>query len=191
MDVANVSHIQAGIRFAKDFGLPLVVKNTGHDYKGRSSGPGSLALWTHNLQPDIVLSQNFTPSGCDTGAGKAVTYGAGQQWEGLYEFGEANDIFLVGGADLTVGAAGGWLLGGGHGFLTPMFGLGTDNVLQIKAVLPNGTYITANRCQNKDMFFALRGGGGSAFGVVVEVTSRAWDTRRVQVGRLLSPTTRP
>lgn len=161
--------------------MPLLVKNTGHDYKGRSAGAGALALWTHHVQPQIKLSANFTPAGCHVGAGKAVTYGAGQQWEGLYEFAEANDIFLVGGSDLTVGAAGGWILGGGHGFLSPKFGLGVDNTLQMKIVLPNGTYVTASRCQNRDMFFALRGGGGNAFGVVYEVTSRAWDTREVQV----------
>lgn len=40
-------------------------------------------------------------------------------------------------------------------------GLGVDNVMQIKAVLPNGTLVTANQCQNQDMWFALRGGGGS------------------------------
>lgn len=184
IDVQEVSDIQAGLTFASTNGVPLVVKNTGHDYKGRSSAPGSLSLWTHHLQPDIVLTEDFTPDGCSESYGKAVTYGAGQQWEGLYEFGEANGVFLVGGADLTVGAAGGWVLGGGHSFLSPMFGIGTDNVFEMKAVLPNGTLITANRCQNPDMFFALRGGGGNAFGVVTEVTSRARDTREVQVSFL-------
>ncbi|KAL7898784.1 hypothetical protein HDV63DRAFT_397286 [Trichoderma sp. SZMC 28014] len=185
INVSDVSHVQAGISFAKKHRVPLIVKNTGHDYKGRSSGPGTLALWTHHVQPGIKLSANFTPAGCHVGAGKAVTYGAGQQWEGLYEFAEANDIFLVGGSDLTVGAAGGWILGGGHGFLSPEFGLGVDNTLEMKVVLPNGTYTTASRCHNQDLFFALRGGGGSAFGVVWEVTSRAWDTREVQVVNIL------
>jgi len=40
-------------------------------------------------------------------------------------------------------------------------GLGVDNVMQIKAVLPNGTLVTANKCQNPDIWYALRGGGGS------------------------------
>ncbi|KAM0482017.1 hypothetical protein ACHAPX_003351 [Trichoderma viride] len=185
INVSDVSHVQAGLSFARKHRVPLIVKNTGHDYKGRSSGPGSLALWTHNVQPEIKLSANFTPAGCHVGAGKAVTYGAGQQWEGLYKFAEANDIFLVGGSDLTVGAAGGWILGGGHGFLSPKFGLGVDNTLEMKVVLPNGTYVSASRCHNQDLFFALRGGGGSAFGVVWEVTSRAWDTREVQVVNVL------
>lgn len=79
---------------------------------------------------------------------------------------------LIGGAAPTVGASGGWILGGGHSFASNTFGLGVDNVEQMRVVLPNGTYVTANRCQNQDMFFALRGGGGGTFGVLMETTSR-------------------
>ena len=42
----------------------------------------------------------------------------------------------------------------------------------MKVVTPDGVYRTANECQNQDLFFALRGGGGSAFGVVIESTHR-------------------
>lgn len=49
-------------------------------------------------------------------------------------------------------------------------GLGVDRVLEFKIVTPDGKYRTANRCQNQDLFFALRGGGGGTFGVVLEST---------------------
>ena len=45
--------------------------------------------------------------------------------------------------------------------------------LEIKVVVPAGQYLTANDCQNSDLFFALRGGGGGTFGVVMEATMRA------------------
>jgi len=41
--------------------------------------------------------------------------------------------------------------------------------------------VTANRCQNSDLFFALRGGGGNSFGVNMEVTYRAHPQVTVQV----------
>lgn len=63
------------------------------------------------------------------------------------------------------------MAGGGHGIFSPRFGLGVDNVIQMKVVLPNGTFVTTNRCQNQDIFFALRGGGGGTFGVVTETTA--------------------
>ena len=49
-------------------------------------------------------------------------------------------------------------------------GLGVDNVYQIRVVLANGTYVTATRCQNTELFFALRGGGGGTFGIVMEIS---------------------
>jgi len=113
----------------------------------------------------------------------------------LYDFAEANGITIVGGTDRTVGAAGGWVQvrallspygvpeltekscsrivqGGGHSLLSNTLGLGADRALQFKVVTPDGQYLTANACQNQDLFFALRGGGGGTFGVVMEMTTR-------------------
>lgn len=72
-------------------------------------------------------------------------------------------------------------MGGGHSFASNTYGLGVDNVEQMRAVLPNGTYVTANRCQNQDVFFALRGGGGGTFGVLMETTSRVYPIVPFQV----------
>lgn len=47
--------------------------------------------------------------------------------------------------------------------------------------MPDGTFITANACQNPDMWFALRGGGGSTFGVNIEVTMKAYPQISLQV----------
>lgn len=60
-------------------------------------------------------------------------------------------------------------------------GLGVDNVYQIHAILPNGTYITASRCQNTELFFALRGGGGGTFGVVMDVSMLAHQEKPMEV----------
>jgi hypothetical protein len=67
--VRNVSDVQAALSFAQTSGVPLVVKNSGHDYKGRSSGPNTLALWMYPYQPPITLTKNFVPDGCSSSAG--------------------------------------------------------------------------------------------------------------------------
>lgn len=85
-----------------------------------------------------------------------------------------------------MGASGGYITGGGHSLLSPVHGLGVDNVMQMKVVLPNGTYATANRCQNQEIFFALRGGGGASFGVVTETTARVFPEVPLQVSKLVS-----
>ena len=64
-------------------------------------------------------------------------------------------------------------MGGGHGFFTNRFGLGVDNVLEFEVVLPTGTLAVANSYLNRDLFWALRGGGGGTFGIVTKVTMKA------------------
>ncbi|KAK5118669.1 hypothetical protein LTR85_008134 [Meristemomyces frigidus] len=44
INVQQVSDVQAGLAFAQKYGVPLAIKNSGHDYKGRSSAPHALAL---------------------------------------------------------------------------------------------------------------------------------------------------
>lgn len=168
IDVRLPGDVSAAFKFSEKTNTTLVIKNTGHDYKGRSSAPNSLALWTHNLK-NMSYNPQFTPEGCST-ASAAVTVGAGVQWREAYNFADANNITLVGGSDITVGVAGGWLQGGGHSALSNTMGLGVDRVLEFKVVTPDGQFRTANACQNEDLFFALRGGGGGTFGVVLEST---------------------
>ncbi|QRV95987.1 FAD-binding domain protein [Ceratobasidium sp. AG-Ba] len=169
ISVKEPSDVTQAFAFSNRTGVPLSIKNTGHDFAGKSSGPGTLALWTRNMQ-DIKYDASFVPDGCSVPGVPAVTNGAGVDLEAMYEFAEANKITFVGGSAKTVGVAG-WLLGGGHSVLSNHYGLGVDRVLQFKVVTPDGQYRTANACQNQDLFWALRGGGGGTFGVVMEITS--------------------
>ncbi|SCZ90958.1 BZ3500_MvSof-1268-A1-R1_Chr1-3g02421 [Microbotryum saponariae] len=182
VDVQKPTDVTAVIAFAKKYGVPLVVKNSGHDYKGRSSGPNSLALWTHNIQY-ITRNKKFIPAGCPTNipTKDGVTFGAGVPFYKLYQFAEDNNITILGGSARTVGPSGGWIQGGGHGALSNQLGLGVDRALQFKIVMPNGTYVTANKCQNTELFWAIRGGGGSTFGVIMESTTTAAPQVTVQV----------
>ena len=52
----------------------------------------------------------------------------------------------------------------------PHFLLGVDNVLEFTIVLANGILVTTNAYQNPDLFWALRGGGGGTYGVVLSAT---------------------
>lgn len=69
--------------------------------------------------------------------------------------------------------------GAGHGPASHAFGLATDQVLEYKVVLASGELVTANACQYKDLFTALRGGGGGTYGVVVSASIKAHPTRAV------------
>jgi FAD/FMN-containing dehydrogenase len=73
-----------------------------------------------------------------------------------------------------VSVAGGWAQGGGHGALSSYYGLGADQVLEYKVVTADGSLVVANKISNPDLFWALRGGGPSTFGVVVEATIKVY-----------------
>lgn len=170
IDVRQPQDVAAGLQFAQANGVPIVVKNSGHDYKGRSTGAGALSLWTHHLRPPMVYSESFMPDACSSAVADVITMGSGMGFREVYDFANAHGRDIVGGAHPTVGLAGGWLTGAGHSILSPSSGLGVDNAIQLRVVLANGSYVTANRCQNHDLFFALRGGGGGTFGVIMELT---------------------
>lgn len=69
--------------------------------------------------------------------------------------------------------------GGGHSPATHDFGLGADQVLEAQVVLASGKVVTANPCENPDIFFAIRGGGPSSYGIVVSTVIKAHPTNKV------------
>ena len=66
----------------------------------------------------------------------------------------------------------------------PKYGLAADQVLELEVVLANGTVVTANACQHPALFWALRGGGGSTYGIVTSMTSRIYPVLPINFARL-------
>lgn len=112
------------MNFARNLNLRLVVKNTGHDFQGRSSGAGAVSVWTHHLK-DLQFFETYTTSNY---SGPAIKGGAGVQGTDLYEFANAHAMVAVGGECKTVGWGGGYIAGGGHSPLSPLYGMAADQV---------------------------------------------------------------
>ncbi|GJE86543.1 FAD-binding domain-containing protein [Phanerochaete sordida] len=185
VEVQSVEHIQAAYNFSRKTGIRLSVKNKGHDYKGRSSGRNTLSLWVSHLNADLMsFNESFTPEHCDASY-KAITIGTGVGMQQLYAFADKHSVTAIGGYHKTV--ATGYFLGGGHSILSPVYGLGVDRVVQIKVVTPDGHLRTASECQDSDLFWALRGGGGSAFGVVTELTVKVEPQLTIQAALIEFP----
>ncbi|RYP38693.1 hypothetical protein DL768_010764 [Monosporascus sp. mg162] len=171
VEVTGASDVQAVFNYARQSGATLSIKNSGHDYVMRSSRRRSLAIWTRGLR-EMTYAPAFVPAGCTDGPdpARAVTLGAGVSLDEAFAFAHQNGVLFSGGSVGTIGASGGWLLNGGHGVLSGSLGLGVDRVLQFTIVTPDGQLRVANRCTNPDLFWALRGGGGGSFGVVLDST---------------------
>ncbi|MEY2965149.1 MAG: FAD-binding protein [Candidatus Nanopelagicales bacterium] len=164
--------IQAAVNFARKHRVRVVVKGTGHDYYGRSCGPRqSLLIWTHNMR-QITVHESFVPQGAPAGTPgvTALTTTAGNRWLEAYKIASANGLYVQGGGCTSVGACGGFALGGGFGSFSKRFGSGAAGVLELTVVLANGKIVTANAYQNADLYWALKGGGGGTFGVVTHMT---------------------
>ncbi|KAL4075613.1 hypothetical protein J3A83DRAFT_4221558 [Scleroderma citrinum] len=183
LEVQDASDVIAAFSFSKLTGTPLSIRNTGHDTSGRSTMKGSLALWMRNLN-SLSYHEAFVPTGCAQGTpSQAITAGTGATLIDVYRFADKHKVTAIGGFSSSVAWHGGWLLGGGFGMLTPVYGMGVDRVLEFKVVTPDGQLRIANQCQNSDLFWALRGGGGGTFGVVLEATSKVEPQMTLQVAK--------
>jgi nitrilase len=172
IEVQSESDVRAALAFSRETGIRLSIKNSGHDYLGRSSLKGSLALWMKKVS-GLTRTKDFVPEGCyDVPPTDTITTAAGVSSDEVYEFADAEGVTFIGGYASTIGVAGGWVQGGGHSVLSPVYGLGIDRVLQYKVIIADGVLRVANACQNPDLFWALRGGGGGTFGIVMEATHR-------------------
>ncbi|KAM0797358.1 FAD/FMN-containing isoamyl alcohol oxidase MreA [Usnea florida] len=168
INVTERADIAQGIAFATNHNIRLVIRNTGHDYFGKSTGAFSLALWTHHLK-NISFSTHTSPSY----TGQTITLGAGVQGFEAYAAAHAHGLAVTAGECQTVGVAGGYTQGGGHSALASRYGLAADQALEWEVVTGTGEVVTASETVNSDLFWALAGGGGGTYGVVWSLTARA------------------
>lgn len=149
----------------------------------RSTGYGSLSIWTHNFR-GIKPIDKFTPTSCPiNGTLSAVEVAAGHTgYEVQLELSKLNRI-IVTGANPDVGLMG-WITNGGHGTLSSTYGMGADNLLEATIVTTDGRVLLANPCVNSDLFFAIRGGGGGTYGVVLSAVIKTFPSPRTTLHQL-------
>lgn len=172
----SASDVAAAVNFARQNNLRLVVKGGGHSYQGTSNAPDSLLIWTRHMN-DITMHPSFVPQGCEgkIAAQPAVTLGAGTIWMNAYQaVTTQGGKYVQGGGCTTVGVAG-LVQSGGFGSYSMRYGTAAANLLEAEVVTADGQIRIANACNNPDLFFALKGGGGGTFGVISKITVRTHD----------------
>jgi FAD/FMN-containing dehydrogenase len=172
----NAADVARGVIFARAHNLRLVVKGGSHSYLGTSNAPDSLLIWTRAMRK-VTLHDAFVGAGCEGAAAPvpAVSAEAGAVWMDLYtavttEAGR----YVQGGGCTTVGVAG-LVQSGGFGSFSKGFGTVAAGLLEAEIVMANGRVSIVNECNDPDLFWALKGGGGGTFGVVTRVTLRTHD----------------
>ncbi|HLI17315.1 MAG TPA: FAD-binding oxidoreductase [Rhodanobacteraceae bacterium] len=169
----SASDVVAAVNFAREHKLRLVVKGGGHSYQGTSDAPDSLLVWTRYLD-DITIHDAFVPKGCAAKVKPqpAVSVGAGQIWGHTYDAVTTKaGRYVQGGGCMTVGVAG-LVSSGGFGSWSKRYGTAAANLLEAEVVTADGNIRTVNACNDPDLFWALKGGGGGSFGVITRLTMR-------------------
>jgi hypothetical protein len=141
------------------------VKSGGHNYAGFSQAEPS------GFQIDMRAYLCYIRNATVEFGQPAIRVGAGCTFETVYTWLQSQsspDYVLSGGFCPSVGVSG-FVLSGGIGPLTRLFGMGVDQILEARMATVNGSSIVvANATINTDVYWALRGGGGGSFGVVTE-----------------------
>src|SRR5438128_1241688 len=126
---------------------------------------------------DITLHDAFIPEGCGKSHApqRAVSCGSGAMWIQAYNaVTTRGGAYVQGGGCTTVGVAG-LIQSGGFGSFSKHYGMAATGLLEAEIVTADGKVRIANACTNPDLFWALKGGGGSTFGVVSKLTLRVRD----------------
>jgi FAD/FMN-containing dehydrogenase len=145
--------VQACVNFARANGISVRARSGGHNYRGWSTGEG-LVVDTSRLRHATVGSST-------------VRIGPGLQSIDALHALAPHGKQVIAGTCPTV-CPGGFLSGGGIGYQTRKFGMGSDRVRSVQLVTADGRLIRASSSQYSDLFWALRGGGGGNFGIVTE-----------------------
>jgi FAD/FMN-containing dehydrogenase len=165
----RAADVAAAVRFARAHNLRLVVKGRGHSYLGASNAPDSLLIWTRHLDA-VVVHAAFTPAGSSAAPVPAVSCGGGAMWMHAYKAVTVeHGRYVQGGGCTTVGVAG-LVQGGGFGSFSKGFGTAGSHLLEAEIVTADGRTRVVNHAQEPDLFWALKGGGGGAWGVVTRLT---------------------
>ena len=166
--------VGAIVRWARERGLRVAPQGTGHN----AHPLGSLA---HTV---LLKTERMRGVAIDARAQRARVE-AGVLWAEVTEAAAQHGLAALAGSSPDVGVVG-YTLGGGISWLSRRYGLAANSVTAIELVNAEGESVRADADQNADLFWALRGGGGS-FGVVTALEFALYPITDVHAGVLFFP----
>ncbi|VAH72063.1 unnamed protein product [Triticum turgidum subsp. durum] len=156
----NASHVQAAVVCGRRHDVRIRVRSGGHDYEGlsyRSERPEVFAVVDLANLRSVRVNGKAATATVESGATVGELY---------YAISKVSDrLAFPAGLCPTIGL-GGHLSGGGFGLLLRKYGVAADHVLDATLVDANGK-IMDKKAMGRDVFWALRGGGGESFGIVL------------------------
>ena len=156
------------LAWAQQNRVPFVCRSGGHSTAGFSINDGGLVIDTSQF--NTCLIPPFIPPGPLFGlyVGPGATFGE------LNAYLEPYGLHVPGGGCPDV-CIGGYMQGGGYGFTSREFGINCDNVVTFDMMLADGRVVSANATTNGDLYWAVRGGTGNNFGILLWAGYRVYN----------------
>ncbi|KJZ78756.1 hypothetical protein HIM_02147 [Hirsutella minnesotensis 3608] len=152
----EASQVAPLVKCAQKAGVKAVPRTGGHHFEAYSALSGTLVIDISHIDRVQVSTDK-----------KSACVGAGIRLGALYTALGQHGRDWPGGICPTVGLSG-FLGAGGFNMQMRQLGLGVDHVLGARVVLADGRTVQASPTENPDLFWAIRGGGGGSYGIVVE-----------------------
>ncbi len=170
----DVADVVAIVNFARERGYQVAPQRTGHNAEPLGALDDVILLRTDRLRSVEIDTER-----------RIARVGSGTKWEDVVP--QASELGLAGlhGSTPDVSIAG-YALGGGVGWYARKLGLATNSIVAIELVTPDGVHRRVDHDNDPDLFWALRGGGGS-FGVVTALEVQLFAIPEVYAGVLFFP----
>jgi FAD/FMN-containing dehydrogenase len=167
--------VAAVVNFARGNGLRVAVQAEGH-------GAGALAP----VGEDTLLLKTGRLTGAEIDAeNRRARVSAAAKWRDVSALASPHGLAPLSGSSAEVGVVG-YTLGGGQGWLSRKHGLACNSVLAVEVVTADGELVRANRENEPDLFWALRGAGGS-FGAVTALEFELYPAGELSAGMFAWP----
>ena len=170
----TAAEVATVVRVAGESGLRVAPQSTGHN-----AGP----LAARGLDDVVVVRTSEMATAVADPARGIVRVEGGTIWEPAVEAAGAHGRAVLHGSAPDVGIAG-YTLGGGIGWYARQLGLASNSLTAVEMVLADGSQVRCDATTNPELFWAVRGGGGS-FGIVTALELRMFDIPTAYAGMLV------
>ncbi|KAK5632853.1 hypothetical protein RRF57_008568 [Xylaria bambusicola] len=146
----TAQQVSQAVSYLSRGGVHFAIRSGGHS-------PAPLGA---NINDGVLFDMSgFNSAQYDARLGVAVV-GTGMRWGDVYRYLDQYNVTVVGGRILEVGV-GGLTLGSGLSYLSDLYGLACDNVVNFEVVLADGSIVNANKHSHADLWWALKGGANN------------------------------
>jgi FAD/FMN-containing dehydrogenase len=170
----TVADVVAIVDFARERGLRVAAQGTGHNAAALATLGDTILVKTHRMRAVEI----------DPEARRARAQ-AGAVWADVAVPASEHGLAALAGSSHDVGVVG-YTLGGGLSWMARKHGLAANSVAAVQVVTADGRVLVADRNHHPELFWALRGGGGS-FGIVTAIELELYPVGEVYAGMLAFP----